>query len=404
MRLNAIFVTIVIAASAVGCSSTSGMKMPSLAWWKKSPPQSSVATTSPLTPQLPSTGSVPAVTTPSYAGNISTPSAPATSNATYPEQPASYPATGYPTTSPAVYGAPATGNPYPSTAAPAGSSMPAASTGGMTPQTGPYSPVYGAAGGNVATATYPNSAPTSAYPSTPSSYPNASYPSTPVSGATTASSNGAGPGVVTNSYADPSGGAASGPADDRYASRYDDRAVGGSAATPASSSAYEGGRYGNASTAGANATSPNDQYSPPGQTENSPPSNAAAAAEGRGQERYARDNYQPGNYEPGNTGYEPGNTGYNPTGTPYNSGVSSNYAATQRRDPYYRPGATSDFRPPAGVPNSPTGASPERYAMPPNGVRPAGYDSPSNGSNTTPMTTPAASDRYGSGPATDRYQ
>ncbi len=50
-------------------------------------------------------------------------------------------------------------------------------------------------------------------------------------------------------------------------------------------------------------------------------------------------------YQPGSSDYDPGNTGYSPPGVPaYESGAPSNVVAA-RKDPYYRPGGTTDYVP-----------------------------------------------------------
>ena len=55
-------------------------------------------------------------------------------------------------------------------------------------------------------------------------------------------------------------------------------------------------------------------------------------------------------YTAGDTGYVPGQTGYSPPGVPpYQMPAQPNVVSTPRRDPYYRPGGTSDYAPAAGA-------------------------------------------------------
>jgi hypothetical protein len=82
-------------------------------------------------------------------------------------------------------------------------------------------------------------------------------------------------------------------------------------------------------------------------------------------DRYAagNDSTASGAYQPGNTGYNPGNTGYSPPGVePYQTAAVDAGAASARRDPYYRPGSTSDYLPSST--SQATAPSGDRYGTP----------------------------------------
>jgi hypothetical protein len=89
-----------------------------------------------------------------------------------------------------------------------------------------------------------------------------------------------------------------------------------------------------------------------------------------------------GGYQPGSTNYAPGQTGYSPPGVaPYTVPAEPNVVA-QRKDPYYRPGGTSDY---ATGGKTPTAVA-DRYSnstsaySQPNPYMPAdGSQSPSKG-------------------------
>ena len=86
-------------------------------------------------------------------------------------------------------------------------------------------------------------------------------------------------------------------------------------------------------------------------------------------------------YQPGNTGYQPGNTGYTPPGVaPYQMPSQPNVVSTPRRDPYYRPGGTSDYLPSSSPAANPT----DRFA--PSSAGAAGSDpyAPPGGYQTAP--------------------
>jgi hypothetical protein len=115
----------------------------------------------------------------------------------------------------------------------------------------------------------------------------------------------------------------------------------------------------------------NDRYS----TDTAQPEQAAA-------DRYAASNSEPvaqpaaeqsqaapggERYQSGSTGYNPGQTGYSPPGVaPYQMPGQPNTTSSPRRDPYYRPGGTSDYSTGAVTPAAATSAG-ERYAPPPIG-------------------------------------
>ena len=57
-------------------------------------------------------------------------------------------------------------------------------------------------------------------------------------------------------------------------------------------------------------------------------------------------------YQPGSTAYDPGNTGYSPPGVPpYETAAPPNVVAA-RKDPYFRPGGTSDYIPQTQTPTA----------------------------------------------------
>lgn len=251
-----------------------------------------------------------------------------------------------------------------STAGPAGSyadhappagypSQPAGYTGGapgaehaVAAQNGPYSESYGGApaqppaGGGYAQTPY--QAPTDAgYP------PPAAAP------------------AATAGYGAPAGDApAAGHAGTPYA---DPAAAGGQVADQ---------RYGGPSYPAQPEQAAADRYgAAPDHTAGGPPANGVAGGEvGVGAEHY----------QPGNTGYTPGQTGYSPPGVPPYQTPATNAAATPRRDPYYRPGGTSDYLPTGGgVPS----ASSTNYGVP---MPPAGAEAYPPAASYTPPANPPA--------------
>ncbi len=65
-------------------------------------------------------------------------------------------------------------------------------------------------------------------------------------------------------------------------------------------------------------------------------------------------------YNPGSSEYDPGNTGYSPPGVPEYQSPAPPNAVAARKDPYYRPGGTTDYVPPGQTPT----ATADRYNNP----------------------------------------
>ncbi len=131
----------------------------------------------------------------------------------------------------------------------------------------------------------------------------------------------------------------------------------------------------------------NDRYS----TDSSQPEQATA-------DRYADSSAEPAvqpaaeqagsggdRYQPSSS-YNPGQTGYSPPGVaPYQTPAQPNTVPSPRRDPYYRPGGTSDYSTGAVVPAAATTAA-ERYATPAanGGANPNDRYAPPAGANQLP--------------------
>jgi hypothetical protein len=91
-------------------------------------------------------------------------------------------------------------------------------------------------------------------------------------------------------------------------------------------------------------------------------------------------------YRPGSTEYNPGQTGYSPPGVPqYQMAGQPNVVSTERKDPYYRPGGTSDFSPTTGAqtPTASASAPADRYNTPPIGQDHADPYAPAGGYQAT---------------------
>lgn len=276
-------------------------------------------------PQLPSASATPAgAPANSYAGANPYQAAP------YGGQPTSYNNTA------GGYGATPANN-Y-SAAPNAAAGAYAAQPGAVAPQNGPYNESYGqgAAGGYANTAT-PGAGQPGGYQATADPYANQAQPAGGGTGGPTENYR-ASAQPPANAYgsggADPNAGGAYSTADNRSTDRYK------AGAAQAEQSAAD--RYSAAGSANSGAASP------------------PAASTDR--------------YTPGNTGYNPGQTGYNPPGsTPYQSPTQVNVAGTARRDPYYRPGGTSDYVG-NGSSQTPAASSADRYGTPAAGAGAAGND------------------------------
>ncbi|MEX2112293.1 MAG: hypothetical protein WD845_03865 [Pirellulales bacterium] len=320
-----------------GCRSGGGKSM--WPWGKNKGYDSSMEGGSMSGPQLPSSGATtdgtysdpynynaPAAANPYDQTNLGNPPANA------------YPAPGgYPTGPPAgAYGAPATA----SAAGTPGYGGDAQAATAAAPQAGPYSQHYaqGAADPYAATASAP------AYPTgnaTPyaAGSPSAGYPTV------SASAAGANPGpVVENPYA---AGGATPP--DPYANTAPVQSA--AAGADPYASAAQPGAYGAPADHGAQAGYP------AGNAEvNQQPVDPYATAGSQGAQ---------GAYQPGSTGYTPGNTGYTPPGVaPYQTAAidTGAGATSERRNPYYRPGSTSDYLPSSN--SQATGNPGDRYGAP----------------------------------------
>jgi hypothetical protein len=182
-----------------------------------------------------------------------------------------------------------------------------------------------------------------------------------------------------------------------------------SAAPPAGADPYANpGGYGAAPSGDYSSTPPaggnpydNGQY-PPNNAGGQPtadirygsdPGAAVAAPEQASADRYGSSDPAPDpgstaeGYRPGSTGYNPGQTGYSPPGVPqYQVPAQPNVVATARKDPYYRPGGTSDYATTPGGQTPTASAAADRYNTPPVGydqanpyASPGGYQSPATG-------------------------
>lgn len=375
---NGLWVAVLGLMVATGCSTSGNSKMPSLAWWKKDAPADAVVSTpsTPAAPQLPSAGSTPPVTTPAM------PDGTQVATATYPTQPAGavspYPTTDTPTafapmTPPGAVAPGPAYSPYPNPAATA-AVMPPSTTGGIAPQTSPYNPAYGNAADTTSAAASP--------------YPGTGYPTAGTSEYAANAGSGYGAGAPAASYGSslPESSAA---ADDRYAQRdtaptaqYGDQTVDRYSNAPADD------RY------GATTNPPvDDRYSaaanPPADERTGPPIGDRYADSRFGDDRYGA---------PAGAGSAAGVTaaGGAPAATTAATGSFGGTAPSPRRDPFYRPGNTSDYRPASG-----SGANSSHLASPTgSSIQPAGFAAPP--ANSQPAATPTMSDRYGTAPAS-RY-
>jgi len=293
-----------------GCRSGAGGSGRSWGFGRKNAAQSADAAAM-SAPQLPSTGATPGVTPPNAYDASAAPGgyydqgtgpgfqgaqqgAPATNAGGYVAAGAA---------APAAYGAPPDGYP-------AGNSATAGYTAAaVAPQAGPYSEAYPqaapehAAGAGAAPPAYPSTAVNP--PGAPQSYPSTQM----VPGAPQVDHYGG-----ANPAADPNA-AQYQTADNRNAASY-------GAAPQAEQAAAD--RY-----SAANQGAPDPQSAVDG----------GAAAE---------------RYQPGATNYQPGNTGYSPPGVaPYQPVAEPNVVSTPRRNPYYRPGTTSDYLPSSNAQSQP---------------------------------------------------
>jgi collagen type III alpha len=356
MRLNLAHGAVVAATivGLAGCQSSPGGSGRS--WWgaKNKPAANAALANAPAGPQLPSAGASPTGNMPPSYGSL----APGASAASaYPEQQTTYPSTNYPDTHATAAGASAAA--YPAYGAQTNASLPATPSTGAMPQNGPYSPAYaqGGASAPVSTAqqTYPaggadsyTAAAPAGYPTTPAN-PGAYSPPVdnagPPGGLRTADASAhsgygapADAGYSNNAYAPPAAVPTGNPAY-QYPdpSQAVDPAAGAGYGAPANAPASGAGAYG-APAAGAGA------YGAPAQA------NPAAAAGGNP----LGDRYPQTNYSQSDQPYAPGNTGYTPPGgAPYqgNAAPTSAPPTTDRRDPNWRPGSTSDYGPSRGARN-----------------------------------------------------
>ncbi len=355
-----------------GCrSGTSGSGW-NWGWGRKSAASNPSMNSTPSGPQLPSAGA----SQPAYApGSYGSPASPAVSSG-YPDQTSTnpYQANPYQTT---PYAGQPTG--YNNPATPAASTVPNATVPGSSygttpnaaagygaaantaaPQNGPYNEAYG----------QPPTGSTQAYPSTPG------YQAPNTQGAYQAATGQPGdPGAAAQAY-----GAGSGN------SHVD-------TAPPATSYGAPADTYRNTSPATGpptngpadyQATDPNsagayraadNRYSTGAAQPEQTAADRYAAGGGAAGDPGRNDAGVPGSpasdrYQPGNTGYNPGQTGYSPPGVPpyqvagqpYQVPGQPNVGSTPRREPYYRPGTTSDYVPGGSVraPAPPT----DRYNTP----------------------------------------
>lgn len=270
----------------------------------------------PSEPQLPSASATP----PNYGSSDNTAAAPAGGSpfadpaaqaayqaAPYPGQPGGYP-----------MAPPATGAPYGGTPAPAPTNYAAETT---APQQGPYAESYGQPPAGPAQAYAAGGYPTTATPEAyqPSGQPQSAPPAAdPSAGAGAYVGAGAAPANPYQATPPPPG-------------SYDAGSGGYQSADASSSAGNQGadGRYGAADPYAAQTEqSAADRYGAAGQAD---PSATASSTPG-----------EP--YRPGSTGYNPGQTGYSPPGVPpYQVPAQANVVSTARKNPYYRPGGTTDY-------------------------------------------------------------
>jgi hypothetical protein len=365
-----------------GCRSGAGSYSP-WSWGRKSAANSNMSTPSGGGPALPSASATPgnygstaqAPPTPGYPDQTAAayqPPATAGQAAAYPGQPAGYnnvaPA-GMPNAAPGGYGA-----------MPNAAEAPAAAVA-AAPQNGLYNEGYGQPQNTPAT---PASTGQSAY-QTPQggAYQSPAAASAPAQGYAPPAQGYAPPGQgyappTADPYAagaQPPAGNYAQPAADQYA-----QPPAGSYAPPADGYA-------------APAQSPSIAYATPdaagganppsgGQYANERYNTDTAQPEQTAADRYAASSSEPATppaaeqsqaapgappYQPGSTSYNPGQTGYSPPGvTPYQMPGQPNTVSAPRRDPYYRPGGTSDYSTGAVTPAAATSAA-ERYTPPPIG-------------------------------------
>jgi hypothetical protein len=328
-------------------------------------------------PQLPSASTAP----PAYGSTTPpavTPGYPDQSGAG-PYQPASYPG------QPAGYNnpTPTTGMPNAATSGGYGIPNSAGAYGApvAAPQNGPYNEnysqaqaapqtAYGAPGGNPGGYQAPTTQ-SNVYqpPGVPAQSNPAQYPAYPPGGAD----------PYTNSA--PSSGSFPPPADNNRA------------AGPPSGNAYGNGAADSntgSSFPTADSRNANDRYS----TDSAQPEQATAdryavttnetatqQTPGGSQNAQPTERYQPGQsaYNPGQSSYNPGQTGYSPPGVPPYQMPTQPNVIPPRRDPYYRPGGTSDYGSPGGSSASATTPT-DRYPA-------------------SPSTSPGAVDPYAPPPA-----
>jgi hypothetical protein len=348
-------IVVAMTLALAGCR-TAGNNSTAWSWGKNTSNQ--IANGSANTPPLPSSGATPAsnaTAAPSHAGAVGG----------YPDQAGA-----------ATYGAPPAGA-YGSQPAGAYGSQPTGAYGSPTPPAG--SPPTG---GYQSTQTQPNGAPaagigpqTGPYNENLSQAPAAaqSYPSTPYGSA------------PANAYQPPAGQT---PVDAGQAQAY-----------PSTNA----GAYANSAPPAGAAQAPNNATGPYGSSPADPngsyqtadnraatdryASSAAgpAQADQAAADRYATANAAPAAAPPtdgsyGSSPYVPGQTGYSPPGVPpYQVPGQPAVTAAPRRDPYYRPGGTSDYVS-TGSPTSavtadryapPTGAAPPDQYAPPGGYQSA---------------------------------
>jgi len=325
-RCGIVAATIVFAS---GCGSSKGWT-----WGRKNPPNMASMSSAPPSPQLPSAGAVPANYSPNNVAG-----GPGAANPYDPAQ-----GTGFPG-QPAGYNNPGGA---PAAAHPAVSNQPYSPPNVGMPQTGPYNegapghPAAAPPAGNYAG--HPAADPYSAGQAAAGGYggPTENY-RPPVQGA-------------ADPYAQ--GGAAAGAPYSQTGSPY-----GPGGAAPESAPQVADNRYA-------------DRYATSGQPEQAAADRYAAAHAADPQGGAAP-------YQPGNTGYQPGNTGYSPPGVPpYQMPSQPNVVSPTRRDPYYRPGGTSDYMPTGGQQMPAAGGAPgsaDRYSNPTGAGMPADPYAPPGG-------------------------
>jgi hypothetical protein len=372
-RTAIVAATIMILSGCRSGTSNSGWN-----WgWNRKNAASNPSLSNPPGPQLPSASATPPGYAPGYSATAQQGGA-----SGYVEQPAAagsaYPATGYPG-QPAGYnnaasapgGIPNAAAPGTNYGAPQSSATPnyGAPANNLAPQNGPYTETYGQAAGQSGTTpnaygppsgAYPTSgAPTAPYQAPGTQIPaysgqtTPSYPATPAYPATAVDPNAVPPAAGNyGNPAPPAGGSYGTPADNRYSS--DQNVPSTAPPEPAPANGY--------------AATPSESATVNGAASSGPP-----AAE---------------RYQPGNTGYTPGNTGYSPPGVaPYQMPAQPNLVSTgERKDPYYRPGGTSDYVPGGGTrvaSSAATATAPQadRYGAPATGAPADPYSQPPGGAS-----------------------